>query len=627
MAVTIQNNDDDINKDLNIPKKLSDNSSQNAIAHKDFKKETKSIRNHSLFEQDSDDDLFAEKKSYVIPISKPEIVKQKEDLSKNVKLSRPIFSESDSDEEFFNSKSSIAKEIASHSIDNNTTRLIDSSSDDDLFNIKSNNNKSILKQNAISFSSQVHDTINESKKVNNDIKENLKFHVEKESVKDILNKTIDESKNYSEVSSIKADNAVLEKEFLPNNNNLNSNFIEPPSTDTIIQINQKSSNSSSTNKFSNLFSSDEDDLDDDIFFNVNESNKKIIKKDQTISNSTKLVINMNDDIYGSKVDMFDSSSDDDIFKFSTNKSSNLISTENNKQAVSKEIKSREPQLNDNCVDNQIPKIEHNINVIEKNQVDKKNTNVFNLLSDDEEDENYLSFNNNSDSSMNLSNSQNENENKKAMSSSSEEFFSPQIDIKNDLFQALSPKSSLDNKVQKSLKENEIDESKNETLNIFKDKKIHSNISLMFSSYDDEQQLSFNSNIQIENSETGSEVISSSSNSSFENVNDFKNQESFIENKQIASSIKEKLPIFTEIKVQDIKSSIFPSNDKHLLLFNSNNLNESSKKEIKVIYPISDVNTYSEDLLKDSIDGSSFSSLSSNNETVKKLPGIVNIHKI
>lgn len=607
---------EDINKHLNISNKLFDDSSQNPIipTHNDFKKETKSIENNLFFEQDSDEDLFAKN------TSKPEIEKQKTDSSKNVKLSRPIFSDSDSDEELFSSKLSTTKEIASHSnINNNTTKLLNSSSDDDLFNIKSTDIKSILKQKTISFSPEIHDTVvNESNQIKNEIKQNSEFPIVEESITEILEKKIiNEIKNNSEEFIIEADTAVIRKEFSPNNNTLDNNIIEPPSmNNTRIQSNQKSLSSPSTNKFSHFFSSDEDDLDDDIFLNVNESNKKNIKKNQVISNLNKVIKNRNDDVHRSKVEMFDSSSDDDIFN--TKKSNNLIFTKSSKLVNSKEIKSIESQPSNDCAVIKVKKTEHidKTNVIEKTIMDENKKNILSLLSDD--DENYFSFNNISDSSMNLSNSENLNENLKSMSSSSEEFLSPQIDTKNEFFQNSSPNSSLDSKIEELFIKRDIDKSKNETLKMSEDKKIQNKI---FSDHDEQQQLSLNSNIQIENSKIECKVVSSL----VTNLNDCKNEESFDEKKQIDTSKNEKLPSsITKTKIQTIKSSSFSSSDdQYQLSFNSNNPNESSQKEVEVISSISEFNTYAKESIEDSTDGSSFSSLNLKNETPKKLPGIVN----
>jgi len=617
VAITTQNvTVEDVKKDFNITNTLVDNSNPNSVTvkHEDLIKETKPIKKRSLFDQESDDDdLFTNKT--VFPAIKPDILESKKSLSKDKKSSRNIFSESDSDEEFMDSKLK-TKELHSHSIiDNNSTKPLDSSSDDDLFSIKSINKTLPIEKSVISSSPVLVEVLNKS----NEIK-----HVPKPSplqenkVTGILNKVvIDELKKYSVNSSV-ADNKVTENESLPNKNTLNSNVMEFPNNDNImVQSNQKSSISKPTKKLSNFFSSDEDDFDDDTFFNVNVPNKNSIYKDQPISNAKELGQNIKNELSGSKVNLFDSSSDDDIFI--TNKpNNNLASSISKKQSSFNEIKDMNisKEIDDCAIINKIPNID-NINQTGNYIIDKNSTNTFSLLSDDDEDENYLSFDKNiSDASINVSNNQNIREKILTVSLSSEEL-SPQMDQKNqDTFH--NTLDSLQNsKNHESFSKKEIlipSQPKNEIIS--NENTIQSNKSSILSSSDDEQQLIFSPKIENENSNKETKMISPTSNLLPENVLNNRNQESSNE-KDIKIT---KLPISSENTNQGIKNStVSSSDDVKPISFNSNIQNVNTIKEIKMICPTSDLS------LKDSIDGPYFSSQNSKNETSKKVPGIANLN--
>lgn len=606
MTKQVENDNVDIvNEDSNNSNKLLNKDNQNPVisTHKNLKTETKLIKKPSLFDQDSDEeDLFVDKTSKTIPILKSGITKEKENLT------RSIFSESDSDEEIINSKSTNAKEPVSHfNIDNNAPKLLESSSDDDLFNIKSINNKTILKQKSTLFSSEVRDEkVNESNKIKNEIKQKSKSSIEDDGVKKILNKEIvEESKVNLKESSIIADDKVTNNE-MPNNYILNSK--ETLSMDhSVIQSNQKSLNSQDTKKFIYLFSSDEDEFDDNTFFNDNEFNEKSIKIDRTITNSTELVKNRNDEsMYASRVKMFDSSSSDDDMFITNKPNDNFTSAKNNTQ--SNIIKSIEPQPNVNhAIINQVQKAEHEkINSFGKVSIDKTNTNTSSILSTDIEDGKYLSFKNEtSDSSINLFGSQNINETEtvKGTSSSSEEFLSPQVDLKNiDIFHNSSEENLFDSKNQESFDEKQpMDISKNEKTLPISDKMTVQNIkSCIFSNSDDEEHLSFNSKFLNESSKNETEVIHSTLNSLSEHTVNVVNQG--LLNEKIDTDV----PKFNEIS------------DGQKLRFDTDILNESSKIEISP----SDSNM-SKESFKDSVDGSFFSSPNLENEKPKKLPGIVN----
>lgn len=520
-------------EDVKNSNKLFEKSSKSLITSlsKDPRKETQSLEKRSLFQQDSDDeDLFVEKKSIVISASKPNIPKQNENSPINIKSSKTIFSDSDSDDELINSKST-SKTVTSHTIvDNNSITFLDSSSEDDLFNVKSVNNKSILKQKSTLFSSSVFDEVfNKSKQINSIINHKPESPIQEKNAKQIVSTNIcDKSmKNNSKESNFLADNTIR-KESVPNNNVLNRTTTEPPLMNNTI----KSSNLQHK-KLSNLFSSDDDDFDD-VFLNVNKfNNENRIEKDQTIYDSAKLIHNSNNELNESKLKMFDFSSDDDDI-FNTNKSNNnFISSKNNKLLDSEETKTIGSKLNDDCaIINQLQNTENldKINSTEKNIVDKKNINICSFLSDGEdEDDNYLSFNSNSDRSMNISSTQNLEENSKTMSLSSEEFLSPRTDLKNDnIFYNSSSENFLDKQNQKLINEEEINTPINETLTVFKSASVENNKLPILSNSDNEQLVSFNSNIYNENTESAFKEMysasNSSSNSSFKNVLDNKNQE-------------------------------------------------------------------------------------------------------
>jgi len=549
--------------------------------------------------------LFTKKSAPVISELKPEILKSKESLIKDKKSSRNIFSESDSDDEYMDSKLKI-KEAASYSIiDNNTTTFLDFSSDDDLFSTKSVN-KTIPKQKSILSSSPIHvEVLNKS----NEIIHVSKPPIEEYKLKGTLNKdVIDELKNHT-INSNLADKKVAKKESLQNNNTLNSNNMESPNNDNImIQSNQKFSNSQQTKRLSNFFSLDEDDFDDDKLFNINEPNKNSIKKYQPISNASQ---NINHELHGSKVNLFDSSSDDDIF-VTDNPNSILKFSKIRKQSSSNEVKNIciSKDVDDCAVMNEIQNIDKN-NQPGNDILEKKNTNIFTLLSDDDEDDNYFSFDKNiSDTSMNVSNNQIINE-KISISLSSEEFLSPQMDQKNqDMFQNTPVDSLQNSKNDQSSSQKETHIPNNEIIS--NENTIPGNKSSIFSSNGDKQQLIFSPQIQNENSNKETKMISPTLNRLPANLLNTKNQESF-KKEYINTLNTTTLPISTENTIQNIKSSIFSSsNDGQQFSFNSNIQNENTIEEIKVV-------------LKDSIDGPSFSSPNSTNETTKKLPGKANIY--
>ncbi|XP_001944203.2 putative uncharacterized protein DDB_G0282133 [Acyrthosiphon pisum] len=615
VAVKTQNvSVEDIKEDFNITNKLVDNSNPNSVtvARKDLIKETEPIKKRSLFDQESDDDdLFTNKSTTVFPAIKPEILESKKSLIKDKKSSRNIFSESDSDEEFMDSKLK-TNELASHSlIDNNSTKPLDSSSEDDLFSIKSINKTIPKEKSVISSSPILAEVLNKS----NEIKHVPKPPIQENKVTSKLNKeVIDELKKYSVNSSV-ADIKVTEKESLPNKNTLKSNIREFPNNDNImVQSNQKPSILKQTKKLSNFFSSDEDDFDDDALFNVNVPNKNSINKDKPISNTKELGQNINYELRGSKVNLFDSSSDDDIFI--TNKPNNsLASSISKKQSSFNEIKniSVSKEIDDCAIINKIPNTD-NINQTGNYILDKNNTNTFSLLSDDDEDENYLSFDKNiSDASMDVSNNQNINEKILTVSLSSDK--SPQIDQNNQgIFQNI-PDSLQNSKNHESFNNKEIympSQPKNKIIS--NENTIQSNKSSIFSSSDDEQQLFFSPKIQNENSNKETKMISPTSNLSPENVINNKIQESFNE-KDIKTTT---LPISSENTNQGVNNSIVSSSDDvKPISFNSNIKNVNTIEEIKVIRPTSDLS------LKDSIDGPYFSSPNSKNETLKKIPGKLN----
>lgn len=591
MAGSSQNNY--INKDLNNSYKVPSDSNQNQIisSHNDSIDETNNRnKTRSLFKQDSDDeDLFSEKTSSVISVSKSEIKEQKDNPMENTKLSRSIFSESDSDEDFLSSKPNI-KEI-NYSKADNTNTLLNSSSDDDLFN-----EKSILKQQkSFQSSFQVHNEKLEEK--NNKLEHILKSPTEKKSTNEVINKDVgEELKSNLEDSSSITNTSIIGKTLLQNNDILNCNSMESSSTNyKINQNNQTPLNSQLKNKVTTLFSSDEDEFDDNTFFSANESNKNSIKKDEFISNLTNLVKNGNNELCASKVDMFDSSSDDDIFNTKTNNI--LTRSKISKHSDSKEI--------NNDIINQAQKLKNidKIDLIDKSIVGKNTTNILNLLSDDN-DNNYLSFNDVSNSSMNLSASQMEAE---GMSLPSEEALKSQMDSTNkDTIESLSPENIFKSKNQ-------------EPMFASKENITQSNKLLSSSSNNDEQQL-------LSSFKEETNISDSSSNLSFKSSFDNKKQESFINNKTNTSEL-ETINVSKNNLIQHDKSSSFLNcDDDEEVLSNLKNQTENSKnEEIKVISQTPDSNTNAKDFLKDLVDGSSFSSLpNSRNEETKKLPGTVNL---
>lgn len=640
-------------------------SSQNieTFTHKDLKEEIKTIKKQSLFEQDSDDeDLFAEKIPNVISVLKTDEPKQQENSVKNIKETNTIFSEID--EKCMSSKL-VTKEVVTNFVDNKSTTLLDSSSDDDLFNIKSNN-KSVLKQKF------------------NQVEHKSQSHLEEKRNKEILNKEIiSESKNnYIESNVVTAYNKIIEKESIRNNNTLGINT-------AVSSMDNKSK------KLSYLFSSDEND---DIFFDVDESNDNKKKTGQPISSSTKTVKHRNEKRYGSKVELFDSSSDDEIFNI--NKSNNNFNfKKNNKPSLSIDVKSTNisklPIDHDTINQMQETKNTGRKNLIEKKPIEKKHNSVFSLESDDDDDnDDYLSHNASiSDESKILSNIQNKNHDMNSMSMSSEEYLTPMVEPQyKDIFNDFSAENILNSKNHKSFNEKKMDTPQNETLPSYIGNTTEENTSI-FSSSDDEQQLSFNSTIHNVNPSSEIKVIQSNLNSLSENLPIINNEKpsnekeistskseisstseniiqdkkssilsssddiqqlsfnsnilnklsdteiklisptleslpansSTIENleslneKEINTAKNETSSSFTENKILDRKSSIFSSSeDEQQLSSNSNNQNKKTNPTNKVIQPTSD----SKISLRDSIDGSSFSSQNSKNENQKKIPGII-----
>jgi len=615
IAVTTQNDTaEDIKKDFNISNKTVDNSNLNSVtvAHKDLIKETKPLKKRSLFDQDSDDDdLFTKKTVTVSPTLKKEIFDSKESLTKDKISSRNIFSESDSDEEFMDSKLK-TKELVFHSTtDDKSSKLLDSSSDDDLFSNKSIN-KIIPKQISVLSSTPTHvEVLNKS----NEIKHISNPPIEENKIKGKLDKeNIDELKKYSLSSSV-SDNIVTKKELLSNYNTLNSNIMESSNNGNMtIQSNQKPSNSQQTKKLNNFFSSDEDDTDDDTLFNVNKSNKDSIKKNQPVSNANEFSQNKNREIHGQKVNLFDSSSDDDLFI--TNKPNySFTSSKNKLQSSSNEIenKSISKETNDCAIINKVPSIDK-INQME-NDIDKKNTNNFSLLSDDE-DENYLSFEKNiSDALINVSNNQNINEKISTISLSSEEFLSPQMDQNNQGMFQNTPPDSLENSENHDLfSQKETHMPKNEIIS--NENRIQNNISSILSSSDDEQKSIFSPQIQNDSSNKETIIITPTLNLSPEKLLVSKNQE-LLKEKDINASNIIKIPSSSKNTIQDIKNSILSSSGEQQFSFNSKSENVNKIQEIDTIRTTLDFSS------KDSIDGPFFSSPNSRNETIKKLPGNAN----
>ncbi|XP_050056371.1 WASH complex subunit 2 isoform X1 [Aphis gossypii] len=605
IAVTTQNDTaEDIKKDFNISNKTVDNSNPNSVtvAHKDLIKETKPLKKRSLFDQDSDDDdLFTKKPVTVSPTLKQEVLDSKKSLTKDKISSRNIFSESDSDEEFMDSKLK-TKELVFHSTtDNKSSKLLDSSSDDDLFSNKSIN-KIIPKQISVLSSTPTHvEVLNKS----NEIKHVSNPPIEENKVKGKLDK-----ENIDELSSSVSDNIVTKQELLPNYNTLNSNIMESSNNSNMtIQSNQKPSNSQQTKKLSNFFSSDEDDTDDDTLFNVNKSNKDNIKKNQPVSNASDFSQNTDSEIHGQKVNLFDSSSDDDLFI--TNKPNySFKSSKNRLQSSSNEIEniSISKETNDCAIINKVPSIDK-INQME-NDIDKKSTNNFSLLSDDE-DENYLSFEKNiSDALINVSNNQNINEKISTISLSSEEFLSPQMDQNNQGMFQNTPPDSLENSENHDLfSQEETHMPNNENI-------IQNNISSILSSSDDEQKLISSPQIQNDSSNKETIIITPTLNLSPEKLLISNNQE-LLKEKDINASNIIKIPSSSENTIQDIKNSILSSSGEQQFSFNSKPENVNKIQEIDTIRPTPDFSS------KDSIDGPFFSSPNSRNETIKKLPGKLN----
>lgn len=614
IAVTTQNDTvEDNKKDFNISNKAVDNSNPNSVTvpHKDLIKETKPLKKRSLFDQDSDsDDLFTKKTVTVSQTLKQEILDSKESLTKDKISSRNIFSVSDSDEEFMDSKLK-TKELVFHStIDDKSSQLLDSSSDDDLFSNKSIN-KIIPKQISVLSSTPMHvEVLNQS----NEIKHVSNPSIEENKVKGKLDKeNIDELKKYS-LSSSASDNIITKKELLPNT--LNSNIMESSNNDNMtIQSNQKPLNSQQTKKLSNFFSSDEDNTDDDTLFNVNKSNKDSIKKDQPVSNASEFNQNTNREIHRQRVNLFDSSSDDDLFV--TNKPNHsFTSSKNRLQSSFNEIEniSISKETNDCAIINKVPSIDK-INQMD-NDMDKKNTNNFSLLSDDE-DENYLSFEKNiSDALINVSNNKNINEEISTISLSSEEFLSPQMDQNNQgIFQNIPPDSLENSENHDLFSQKETHMPKNEIIS--NENIIQNNISSILSSSDDEQKLISSPQIQNDSSHKETIIISPTPNLSPEKLFDSKNEELLKEQQDINASNIIKIPSSSENTIQDIKNSIFSSSGEQQFSFNSKSEKVNKIQEIDTIRPTPDFSS------KDSIDGSFFSLPNSRNETIKKLPGNAN----
>lgn len=508
---------------------------------KNNRNDNKLTKSRSLFEQDSDnEDLFATVP--VISSPKLEIVSKKQNSDNNVKVSRTIFSESDSDEDFMNSKS-IKKHTASTVVKNDQMKLLNSSSDDDLFDIKSASNTSTINHKSIIFSSQGNNKIiNKSKTKEKETNQKSKLFLEETDSKEILDKkNVNLTTKSSEKSSVVVPNIAIENDLFENKTILTSNNEEFKSVCNTVTPNTNNFSNPINKNINNLFSSDEDDFDDNTLFNVDKNNANQ-DPNQTNPSATKLTTNTNNIFHESKVELFDSSSDDDIF-FTNKSTSNCLSTDKRKQSSSNEINSIDisKSNSDNAIINQTQTTENidKINLNKKNVLDKTNTNVFSLLSDDDDDD--LSFNNKMFSGpLNLSDVQSMNKNVKVVKLSSEEL-------------------------------------------------SHSTLPVVLKNEDILQNPSSNKDPELFSN------IATSKSDTFSTVEDTMSHE---------------------------KSPIFSSSDDQQFLSNSKTEDENFENKTKEISSIFDYIIDLKEPSKDFIDGSSYSSPSLNNESLKKLPGIV-----
>lgn len=606
MTKTKHNNNSD-DTDYIISDKLHDNSSHNQLKsarNKCVIKETNPIKKRSFFEQDSDDeDLFSEKTPRV-PVLSSEIPIQKDNSGENAKLFSTVFSESDSDEDFLSSKSN--NKFSTHpTVSNSTNKCLDSSSEDDLFN-----NKSISKEK-----SKIQDEeFTEKEQINSVTEQKSKYPVQEKNVKEVMNKElIAELKRKSINSSVTVNKSDSKEDFSPSRNIFNSNYMESSSIQSRTQqSNQKSSNSQHTRSFSNLFSSDEDDLDDSKLFNVNESNRKCVEDKSLL---TKLVRNVSiENNSTSNMDMFDSSSDDDIFNI-IKANNNVGSSNTSLKSNSKKIKNLEPEQNDDyVVINQVQKSENSaeINSNQKNVSNQKTTNVFSLLSDDEDDD-VLYFNSIPNNSMSLFSSQ-----KIIESSPSEDLLSLPNDsndtINKDTIQKSLLRDVSDYKSETLFNENKMDIPENESFVISKENKTQNGKSFILLSDNDDEQL------QIKSEEQTKLTL----NMPFKNCLDSEKQES-LSNKE--TDISKQEATYIENSIQSNKLSPFLCGDNEQVSCNLIVQNENSKNDLnKVIHKISDSSpkeiTLKKSLFnKDSVDGSSFSLPNSIEGTPKQFPGI------
>ncbi|XP_050441467.1 WASH complex subunit 2-like [Adelges cooleyi] len=346
---------------------------------------TKKVRSFFDVDTDSDEENFFAKKANVTS-GKP-VNSKKIETSEDVRNVVGIFSESDPDEDLPISQPSKKNVASSHTI-----KLLDSSSDDDLFNVKPSKSKS-----ALTLSNNTDKNVFENSKA--------KAHGE-------LKSSSEHNRTEKKIIDNNKDCRVNSSPIVLDNNSVLNNEVKSSDAESVKpQISNTISTTTKEKKTSSfLFSSDEEDA----LFNVNKSTKIIDgnnvlpSQSHTVNITSNVLSNVRNE---SKLDLFDSSSDDDdLFNMSKSKKKTPLPEKTQSENTAN------IHINDNNVNNKFEYTE----IIDDNSDKIERYSVSNSIFSENQD---LLSNNSISSSpttpvMIKSN----------MNSSSDEFFSPVLRI-------------------------------------------------------------------------------------------------------------------------------------------------------------------------------------------------------